>query len=86
MRRLIREQVKAQYQLVPPAYSREWQIDLGFAKNFLRDRPVQLRVKFNAAGKSASGTFLALWRVQFSNHRNEAQRAECVWQSIDTLF
>ena len=63
VRRLIREQVKAQYQLVPPAYSREWQIDLGFAKNFLRDRPLQLRVKFNTAEKSASGTFLALWRV-----------------------
>ena len=54
VRKQIREQMKAQYQLVPPAYSHEWQIDLGFAKNFLRDKPLQLRVKFNAAQKSAS--------------------------------
>jgi hypothetical protein len=63
VRRQIREQVKADFQLVPPSYSREWQIDLGFAKNFLRDKPLQLRVKFNSAQKSASGTFDALWQV-----------------------
>ena len=59
----IREQVKAAYQVVQPGYSREWQIDLGFAKNYLRDQPLQLRVKFNAAQKSASGTDLALWEA-----------------------
>jgi hypothetical protein len=60
----IREQVKAELEVVPPGYSsRPWQIDLGFAKNFLRDKPLQLRVKFNSAQKSASGTFLALWQV-----------------------
>ena len=59
----IREQVKASYQVVQPAYSREWQIDLGFAKNYLKDKPLQLRVKFNAAQKTASGTYLALWQV-----------------------
>jgi len=59
----IREQVKAAYQVVQPGYSREWQIDLGFAKNYLHDKPLQLRVKFNAAQKSASGTYLALWQV-----------------------
>jgi hypothetical protein len=59
----IREQVKAGYQVVQPGYSRMWQIDLGFAKNYLRDKPLQLRIKFNAAQKSASGTFYALWQV-----------------------
>jgi hypothetical protein len=59
----IREQVKASYQVVQPAYSREWQIDLGSAKDYLRDKPLQLRVKFNAAQKNASGTYLALWQV-----------------------
>ncbi|MGA3163661.1 MAG: hypothetical protein ABSD77_05615 [Verrucomicrobiota bacterium] len=64
VRRQIREQIKAQYQLVPPAYSREWRIDLGFAKNFLHDRPLQLRVKFNTAQYSSpSSTFIGLWRV-----------------------
>jgi hypothetical protein len=60
----IREQVKAELEVVPPGYtSRPWQIDLGFAKNFLRDKPLQLRVKFNSAQKSPSGTFFALWQV-----------------------
>jgi hypothetical protein len=63
VRKQIREQVKAGFQLVPPAYSRQWQIDLGFAKNFLRDKPLQLRVKFNSAQGSSSGTFIALWQA-----------------------
>ena len=64
VRRQIREQVKANYQLVPPSYTREWQIDLGFVKNFLRNRPLQLRVKFNTARYSSpSSTFIGLWQV-----------------------
>jgi len=63
VQRQIREQVKAGYQVVLPGYSRVWQIDLGFAKNYLQGKPLQLRVKFNAAQKSPSGTFLALWQV-----------------------
>ena len=59
----IREQVKAIRQLVPPSSIHTWQIDLGFAKNYLRGKPLQLRVKFNAAQKSPSGTFVALWQV-----------------------
>jgi hypothetical protein len=63
VRKEIREQVKADFQLVPPGYSRQWQIDLGFSKNFLRDKPLQLRVKFNSARGSSSGTFVALWQA-----------------------
>jgi hypothetical protein len=59
----IRGLVVAGRQLVPPGYPREWRINLGFAKNFLHDKPLQMRVKFNAAQKSASGTFVALWQV-----------------------
>jgi hypothetical protein len=73
VRKQIREQVKAQYQLVPPAYSREWQVDLGFARNFLHDQPLQLRVKFNTADKSPSGTFVALWQVGDPNTANVAR-------------
>jgi hypothetical protein len=64
VRRQIREQVRANYQLVPPGYTREWQIDLGFVKNSLRDRPLQLRVKFNTAQyNNPSSTFTGLWQV-----------------------
>ena len=63
VRKQIREQIKADFQLVPPGYTRQWQIDLGFAKNFLHDKPLQLRVKFNSAQGSSSGTFVALWQA-----------------------
>ena len=63
VRRQIREQVEAEYQIVPPGAYRPWRIDLGFAKNYLRDQPLYLRVKFNAAQRSESGTFVALWQV-----------------------
>ncbi|MBI3853838.1 MAG: ABC transporter permease [Verrucomicrobia bacterium] len=63
VRKQIREQVKAQFQVVPPGGYRPWQINLGLAKNYLRDQPLYLRVKFNAADKSPSGTFTALWQA-----------------------
>jgi hypothetical protein len=63
VRKQILELLRADLQLVPPGYTREWRIHLGLAKTFLRDKPLQLRVKFNAAQKSASGTFLAMWQV-----------------------
>jgi hypothetical protein len=63
VRKQIVEQVKAAYQLVPPGYERPWKIDLGLRAKFLRDQPLQLRVKFNSAEKSPSGTFVALWQV-----------------------
>jgi hypothetical protein len=63
VRKQIREQVKADYQLVPPSFQRVWKIDLGALKNSLAGKPLQLRVKFNSAQKSPSGTFVALWQV-----------------------
>ena len=63
VRRQIRGQVEANYEVVPPGYTREWQIDLGLAAKFLRNQPLQLRVKFNAAQASPSGTFIGQWRV-----------------------
>ncbi len=71
----IREQVKAELQLVPGGYSsRPWQIDLGFAKNELRGKPLQLRVKFNSANHSSSGTFVLAWQVGDPNSQK-------IWQS-----
>jgi hypothetical protein len=74
VRKQIREQVKGDFQLVPPGYTKGWQINLGFAKNFLQDKPLQLRVKFNTANKSTSGTFLIAWQVGSAETTN-------YWQS-----
>lgn len=63
LRQQIKEGLKAEVQVVPPGGYRPWQIDLGFAKHFLRGQPLFLRVKFNAAQKSPTGTFAALWQV-----------------------
>jgi hypothetical protein len=62
-RKQILEMVKAEYQVVPPGYPHGWQIDLGQAKRLARGQPLYLRVKFNAADKSPSGTFDGQWRV-----------------------
>jgi len=74
VRRQIREQVKADFQLVPVGYTRNWQIDLGAVKDYLRDKPLQLRVKFNSANHSTSGTFTLAWQVGGADTTN-------YWQS-----
>lgn len=63
VRKQIEEQVKAGIQSVRPGGQRPWRIDLGRAKDSLRDQPLFLRVKFFTAQNSASGTFAALWQV-----------------------
>jgi len=63
VRKQIRERVKADFQLVPPSYQRTWKINLGAVKDSIAGKPLQLRVKFNSAQKSLSGTFVALWQV-----------------------
>jgi len=63
VRKQIREQIKAEYQLVPPGYPRQWEIDLGSIKRHIGDRPLQLRIKFNAADHTTTGTFVGLWAV-----------------------
>ncbi|HEV2392547.1 MAG TPA: hypothetical protein VG146_09310 [Verrucomicrobiae bacterium] len=63
LRKQIREQVKAEYQIIPSGYSREWKVDLGLARHFLADKPLYLRIKFNSSEKYATGTFKGLWAV-----------------------
>ena len=63
VRNQIREQLKAQDQIAPPDYRKPWVVDLGMAKNSLRDRPLQLRVKFNSAQPSPSQTYLGYWVI-----------------------
>jgi hypothetical protein len=56
-RKQILEQIKAEYQIVPPGYMHIWQLDLGGMNKIARGQTVFLRLKFNAADKSTSGTF-----------------------------
>jgi ABC-type transport system involved in multi-copper enzyme maturation permease subunit len=59
----IREQIKAELQMVPSGSYGQWEINLGSARRSLQDQPLYLRIKFNTADRSASGTFSGLWRV-----------------------
>ncbi len=63
LRHQIKEGLKSFAQNVPPGYEQSWKIDLGLAKNFIRNEPLFLRVKFNTAQKSPSGTFDVFWQV-----------------------
>jgi hypothetical protein len=63
VRRQIHERVKAELQVVPPDYPHIWAIDLSHVKNLVKGQPLFLRVKFNAAEKSPTGTFMTRWRV-----------------------
>ncbi len=61
--RQIREGLKSEVQGVPPGYQRGWKIDLGVARHWLKGQPLFLRVKFNAADKSPTGTYATMWQV-----------------------
>jgi hypothetical protein len=80
----IREQVKAYYQLVPPGTYRVWQVDLSSQKESLRDRPLQLRIKFNSAGGGGGGTFAGRWLVG-NSQKMEPWRSEVMSLSPDTF-
>jgi ABC-type transport system involved in multi-copper enzyme maturation permease subunit len=71
VRKQIREQIKAELQVVPPGYPKPWFIDLSAVKDSIRDRPMQLRIKFNAADQSTTGTFTGLWAIGDPNGKIE---------------
>jgi ABC-2 family transporter protein len=62
-RKQILEEIKAEFQIVPPSWVHEWKVDLGGARNLTRGQPVYLRIKFNTFNNSANGTFDGRWRV-----------------------
>jgi len=59
----ILEQVKAEYQLVPPGYAKTWEIHFGVKGKSLRDQPLQVRIKFNTADRTTSGVYGGLWQA-----------------------
>ena len=59
----ILEQVKAEYQFVPPGYAKTWEIHFGEKAKSLRDQPLQVRIKFNTADRSTSGTYAGIWQA-----------------------
>jgi len=81
----IAEEVKAEFQIVPSGAIKQWQINLGSAAKNLDKEPIQMRVKFNAAQKSASGTFLVGWRVGDPPKTKSVWRSEPMYLAPDTF-
>lgn len=63
----IREQLRAQHQIVPPGFMRRWRVDLGIARHSVVDRPIYLRVRFivppDASNPDAPTTWPLLWEI-----------------------
>ncbi len=78
LRQQIREELKSSVQNLPPGYAQSWQIDLGLAKNFIRDQPLFLRVKFNTAQSNPAATYDVMWRVG-------VPRETPVWQTPEPM-
>jgi len=85
VKRQITEQVKADYQLAAPGSGKLWRIKLGSAAKSLENEPLQLRIKFNAAQKSSSGTFYAVWQVGDPPHTKGVWRSEMQSLAPDTF-
>ncbi len=85
VRKQLLEQIKADYQIVPPNYTRKWDVDLGAAARSLRDKPLQLRIKFNTADKSPSGTFDGLWQIGAPSESHPPVRLPVMSLAPDTF-
>ena len=84
LRKELREQVKAEFQLVPSEAFRVWEVPLGTARHSLAGQPLTLRIKFNAANGSASGTFTGLWQVGVPD-KQKVWRSEPMSLAPDTF-
>jgi hypothetical protein len=82
VRKQVLEQVKAVYQIVPPGYSRVWEINI--PKDTPRDRPLYARIKFNSADRSPAGTFTGLWQVGVPR-KTQLWRSEPMSLATDTF-
>ena len=83
VRRNIREHLLARLQIVPPSFQRVWNLDLGLRKNFLRDQPLFVRLKFYAAHTNVLGTYEGtLW---LGDARNPAARSMPVSLAAQTF-
>lgn len=62
LRTYITEQVRASLEVVPPGRGRQWTIDLG-PPSRVKDLPLFVRAKFNAAKAPESGSFETFWEL-----------------------
>jgi ABC-type transport system involved in multi-copper enzyme maturation permease subunit len=71
IRRQITARIKSRFTDLPPGVSRLWGIDLHTLKGSLRDRRLQLRVKFNTGDANTEKQYTTLWRVGPTNSNRQ---------------
>ena len=69
MRQQAEAQIRASLQVIPPDTGREWEIDTGFLKSRLKQQPLRLRVKCQAANPNPAALYLTLWHIGPTNAR-----------------
>ena len=57
------DRIKAGSEIVPPGYMKRWTIDTGVLKNFVRDKPLQLRVRFRTSRANDGETYATVWVI-----------------------
>jgi hypothetical protein len=63
LRQQVREQVRAAHQVVLPGHMRQWRIDLGLARHYLRDQPLYARIRFNVPQENEGRTYYGILEV-----------------------
>ena len=76
VRKELESQIKAAQEVVEPNYARRWTIDFGLRKNFLRDQPLTLRIKFQSPEARPLGdppTYRAVWVIGKPESKEEVR-------------
>ena len=75
-RRQITERVIADNTVLPSGLARLIGIDLSTLQDRLRDKPLQLRIKFHVASANTEALYDTLWRIGPTNSTRQVQLAE----------
>jgi hypothetical protein len=63
LRKQLREFVQAAHQVAPPGVPKDWTIDVGARRAFLRDEPLFIRIQFYVARTNMTGTYFTTWEI-----------------------
>jgi hypothetical protein len=74
--RQIKERLIALRTVLPSRRARMWGIDLHTLKDRLRDKRLQLRVKFHTASNNSEAQYTTLWKVGPTNSTRQVELAE----------
>lgn len=63
VRKMFLDRIKNGSEIVPPGYMKRWTIDVGMLKDFIKDKTLQLRVRFRTSRYNDGQTYKTLWLI-----------------------